>query len=95
MDTDFIVIGAGAAGAAAAVALAAHGRVLLLEAEAQPGYHSTGRSAALYTPNYGNAAVRALIAAGRPFFESPPPWIGRPLLAWRGGLGIALSVPDC
>jgi D-arginine dehydrogenase len=89
METDFIVVGGGAAGAAAAAALAAHGTVLLLEAEPQPGYHSTGRSAALFTPNYGNAAVRALIAAGRPFFENPPAWIGRPLLAWRGGVGIA------
>jgi D-arginine dehydrogenase len=89
MDTDFIVVGGGAAGAAAAAALAARGKVLLLEAEPQAGYHSTGRSAALFTPNYGNAAVRALIAAGRPFFEHPPAWIGRPLLAWRGGVGIA------
>src|SRR5207245_103232 len=84
MDFDFIVIGAGISGAAAAHALAALGRVLLLEAEAQPGYHSSGRSAALFTPNYGNATVRALIAAARPFFLAPPAGFAEPLLARRG-----------
>jgi D-arginine dehydrogenase len=46
---DLIVVGAGMAGAAAAAHLAADRKVALLEREAQPGYHSTGRSAALFT----------------------------------------------
>jgi len=57
---DFIVIGAGIAGASAAYALAEHGRVLVLERESQPGYHTTGRSAALFTENYGNRTIRRL-----------------------------------
>ena len=89
MEFDFIVIGAGISGAAAAYALADRGRVLLLEAETQPGYHSTGRAAALFTPNYGNAAVRRLIAAARPFFMAPPAGFPRPLLTPRGGIAIA------
>src|ERR1044071_2542232 len=89
MDYDFIVIGAGISGAAAADALAALGRVLLLKAEAQPAYHSSGRSAALFTPNYGNASVRALIAAARPFFLAPPASFAEPLLTRRGGIAIA------
>jgi flavin-dependent dehydrogenase len=47
---DVIVVGAGMAGAAAAAQLAADRRVALLERESQPGYHSTGRSAALRQP---------------------------------------------
>ncbi|GIX08803.1 FAD-binding oxidoreductase [Elioraea sp.] len=72
--TDILVIGAGIAGAATAAELAAAGRrVLLLEAESQPGFHSTGRSAALWILNYGPADVRALTGASRAFFEDPPP----------------------
>lgn len=70
---DTIVIGAGIAGTSAAAALAqSEQRVLLLEAEDHPGFHATGRSAALFAPNYGNATVRALTASSRPFFEAPP-----------------------
>jgi D-arginine dehydrogenase len=69
---DFLIVGAGMAGASAAYELAAHGRVLLLEREAQPGYHSTGRSAALYTQTYGHAVVRALTVASWGFYDSPP-----------------------
>jgi len=90
MITDSLVVGAGIAGAAAAYELAASRRVILLEAEPAPGYHSTGRSAALFTPNYGNAVVCALVAAGRSFFEAPPPgFAAQPLLAARGALTIA------
>ena len=39
--------------------------VALVEREPQPGYHSTGRSAAMYMPSYGPPAVRALTRASR------------------------------
>src|SRR3546814_13577599 len=59
--------------------------VLLLEGEAEPGYHSTGRSAALYTRNFGNRIVRALNAASLPFLLDPPPGFAEhPLLSPRG-----------
>ncbi|MBV9553451.1 MAG: FAD-binding oxidoreductase, partial [Alphaproteobacteria bacterium] len=68
---DVIVVGAGMAGAAAAAHLAENGRrVVLLERESQPGYHSTGRSAALFTETYGNRAIRILTGAGRACYEA-------------------------
>jgi D-arginine dehydrogenase len=69
---DIIVIGAGMAGASAAANLAESRKVLLLEREDQPGYHSTGRSAALFSEIYGSAPVRALTRASRTFLETPP-----------------------
>ena len=39
--------------------------------EERPGYHSSGRSAALYTPNYGPAVVRTIIAASAEFYRDP------------------------
>lgn len=59
-----VVVGAGIAGASVAAELAALGaRVVLLESEDQPGYHTTGRSAALYTVAYGPPVIRALSRA--------------------------------
>jgi D-arginine dehydrogenase len=69
---DVIVIGAGIAGAGVAAHLPEHARVILLERESQPGYHSTGRSAALFSEIYGNEHVRALSRASRDFFLRPP-----------------------
>ncbi len=69
---DCIVIGAGIAGASAAASLAADRRVALIEAEEAAGYHTTGRSAALWILSYGPLDVRALTGASRSFFESPP-----------------------
>lgn len=69
---DFIVLGAGMAGASVAAELSPHRKVLLLELEDQPGRHATGRSAAMFFESYGNATVRALTRASRPFLESPP-----------------------
>lgn len=87
---DFLVIGAGISGASAAAELAASGTVLLVEGEALAGYHSTGRSAALYTPNFGSALVRRLNAAGHGFFTAPPDGFSpTPLLTPRAALTIA------
>jgi D-arginine dehydrogenase len=53
LDFDVIVIGAGIAGATVAAQLSADRRVALVEAEDAAGYHSTGRSAAMWLHNYG------------------------------------------
>jgi len=67
------VIGAGIAGASVAAELAAAGQdVLLLERESAPGYHTTGRSAALYTPSYGPPVIRALTRASASAFNAGP-----------------------
>ena len=65
LTADFLIIGAGMAGASVGYELAAGGRVIVLERESQPGYHSTCRSAALFSEIYGNAPVRALSRASR------------------------------
>ena len=69
---DFVVIGGGIAGASAAYRLADHGSVILLEAEDQPGYHTTGRSAALYSERYKNPVIRGLAAASGALLAEPP-----------------------
>ncbi|MBA4112950.1 MAG: FAD-dependent oxidoreductase [Verminephrobacter sp.] len=87
---DFAVIGAGIAGASVAWELAQNARVLLLERESQPGYHTTGRSAALYMETYGTPRIRALTRASRAFLDRPPPgFADSPLLSPRGVLYIA------
>ncbi|MEO8249620.1 MAG: FAD-dependent oxidoreductase [Burkholderiales bacterium] len=89
---DFLIIGGGIAGASLGHWLAPHGRVVLLERECQPGYHSTGRSAALFMESYGTAQVRALSRASRAFLQSPPPGFAEhPLLAARGAMVVATA----
>ncbi len=88
---DIIVIGAGMAGASAAAHLAETARVILLEGEDQPGYHSTGRSAALFSETYGNLPVRILTRAGRGFYEERAGGLARhPILTPRGVLVYAM-----
>lgn len=87
---DVIILGGGMAGASAAAFLAGRARTLVLEAEAQPGYHSTGRSAAIFIQNYGNRPIRSLTAASRHFFEGPPEGFAEhDLLGRRGSLHLA------
>ncbi|RIK93244.1 MAG: FAD-dependent oxidoreductase [Proteobacteria bacterium] len=89
-EADFLIIGAGIAGASAGYGLASHGRVLLLEQEAVPGYHTTGRSAAFFAETYGNEAVRRLTTAAKDFFLAPPDgFADGPLVRNRGALFIA------
>jgi D-arginine dehydrogenase len=90
MECDFLIIGAGISGAAAAYELAQLGSATLIEAETTPGYHSTGRSAALYTPNYGGAIVRRINHASGAFLKTPPTgFCEHPLLTPRGSLTVA------
>ncbi|HEV2549872.1 MAG TPA: FAD-dependent oxidoreductase [Stellaceae bacterium] len=90
MAADFLIIGGGMAGAAAGYFLAAHGSVTLLEREETLAYHSTGRSAALYTETYGNSAIRALTVRSGDFFRDPPAgFTETPLLTPRGVLYVA------
>lgn len=85
---DVVVIGAGIAGASVAAELAPHASVVLLEAESQPAYHATGRSAAILAQTYGSAVIRALTSASADFFATPPQGFG-PLLSPRGLIRIA------
>lgn len=71
-SADFLIVGAGMAGASAGYELAAFGKVIVLEREPQPGYHTTGRSAALYAETYGNFPIRAITSASRGFYVDPP-----------------------
>ncbi len=90
MEFDYLVIGAGIAGASVAYQLAPHGRVALLERESQPGYHSTGRSAAMFMESYGTPMIRALTCASRAFYEHPPAgFADHPILSARGALYVA------
>lgn len=91
-STEVLIIGAGMAGASAASFLAPHQRVVLLEREAQPGYHATGRSAAMYCETYGNAVVRAITTASKAFYFNPPPGFSDyPLLTPRGSLMVGAA----
>lgn len=91
---DVVIVGAGIAGASLAYRLTAEGpgqkRVMLLERESQPGYHSTGRSAAMFMETYGTQQIQALTRASRAFYEQPPAdFTDHPLLGERGCLYIA------
>lgn len=60
MKSDFLVIGGGIAGASAAARLSELGRVVLVDMEEALGYHASGRSAAMFVEDYGNASTVAL-----------------------------------
>jgi len=69
---DIIVIGAGIAGISAAAELAAEATVTVLEMEAQPGYHASGRSAAYFAVAYGKKIIRDITSCCESFLLEPP-----------------------
>ena len=86
----FAIIGAGIAGTSVGYWLSRHESVLILEREAHPGYHTTGRSAAMFIETYGPPLVRALTVGSRAFYETPPAGFAEtPILTPRGMLMIA------
>lgn len=71
-EADFLIIGAGIGGTSCANWLSEKHSVIVLEMESQPGYHTTGRSVAVYTEAYGPRTIRALAKSGYEFFTAPP-----------------------
>jgi D-arginine dehydrogenase len=89
-SSDIAIIGAGMAGASLAAELAPWRSVLLMEAEAHPGYHATGRSAAFWSECYGGPLVQPLTSASGPWLADPPPdFHDTSFLRARGALTLA------
>lgn len=87
---DVAVVGGGIAGASFAYRVAGHRSLVLLEAEAQVGYHSTGRSAAEFSRQFQNETTGLLADASYDFLAAPPVGFADvPLLTPRGNLVIA------
>ena len=88
-DFDVIIVGGGIAGASLGAVIAGSRRTLIIEAEDQCGYHSTGRSAAFYLESYGGPDVAKLTLASGDFLQSPPAdFAGHGFLRVRGDLHI-------
>ncbi|WP_106639054.1 NAD(P)/FAD-dependent oxidoreductase [Allosphingosinicella vermicomposti] len=87
---DIAIVGAGIAGASLAAEVAPHASVLLIEAEDQPGYHATGRSAAFWSETYGGPIIQPLTTASEGFLSNPPAaFHDRSFLHPRGSLTLA------
>ena len=89
-SADFVVVGGGIAGASVAYELAAHGSVILLEREPQCGYHTTGRSAALFFGSYGHPDTLPLTSGSLEWFDDPP-HTDHPVLTPRGAMTVVFS----
>ena len=90
VSAEVIIVGAGIAGASLAAELAPHARVVLVEAETYPGYHTTGRSAAFWAETYGGAAIQPLTSASGEWLRRPPEgFAAGGYLSDRGALMIA------
>ena len=87
-SADIIIIGGGIAGISLAARLAADQSVIVLEAEDQLAYHSTGRSAAMFIRNYGPPVIRSLNRLSEPFLRNHEGFSETPLLSPRGELTL-------
>lgn len=94
-EVEFAIVGAGIAGVSCAYFLANEGSVAILEREHVAAYHTTGRSAALYSETYGNDAIRAITVASGSFYRQPPAGFAEvPLLSPRGVVFIGTADQD-
>ena len=94
-DFEVIIIGSGIAGAALAYFLSQRGMtdVLLLEREPQPGYHSTGRSAAVLVEWDAIPALQELKAQGGRFLRHPPQGFSEQQILHATGILITFQEP--
>ena len=96
MPSDFLIVGGGIAGLSAAARLSHLGSVTLVEAETALGYHTSGRSAAMFEPGYGLPPVVALNRASRDYLADADGGVLGPrgmLLIARASSGLTLSRP--
>ena len=91
INVDVVVIGAGVGGLSAAAGISQSAEVLVLERESQPGYHSSGRSAAYFAPAYGNEVVQLLTTLSAEDYLHPAPYFDDQLLTPRASLFVARS----
>ncbi|MFW2830867.1 NAD(P)/FAD-dependent oxidoreductase [Sphingomonas sp. ID0503] len=90
IECDVAIVGAGMAGASLAAEIGLHRSVVMIEAEAHPGFHATGRSAAFWSETYGGPGVTPLTKASFDFLNAPPQEFSeRGFLTPRGCLHIA------
>ena len=89
-DFEAIIIGCGIAGASLAYFLAEQGMtdVLILEREEQPGYHSTGRSAAVLVELDFIPSILQLKILGAGFLRKPPDGFSENPLIRQSGILI-------
>lgn len=92
---DIVIVGAGIAGASLGAALAGAGgdngaaSILLVEMEALPGYHTTGRAVAFWSESYGGPGIAPLTRASQAALARPAPdFSERSFLTPRGGIHI-------
>ncbi len=73
-DCEFVIVGAGFAGAATAYHLTRRGvkDIVLLEQESIPGFHASGRNAAMMRQCVPDAALAKLTREGAEFLRNPP-----------------------
>jgi D-arginine dehydrogenase len=93
---DVVIVGGGIAGASLGAEIGARRSTLIIEAEDQCGYHSTGRSAAFYLESYGGPEVAKLTLASHEFLEAPPRgFCEQGFLRTRGDLHVTTDdLPD-
>lgn len=90
INCDILIVGGGIAGASLGAEVAAKRRTLIIEAEGQCGYHSTGRSAAFFLESYGGPIVAQLSKASAEFLADPPAdFSERTFLHQRGALHLS------
>jgi D-arginine dehydrogenase len=94
-DFDAIIIGCGIAGASAAYFLSERGikDILILEQETQPGYHATGRSAAVLVEFDLVRPILELKLLGAKFLRNPPSSFSEHPLLEESGILILFQSP--
>jgi D-arginine dehydrogenase len=90
INLDILIVGGGIGGASLGAEVASKRRTMIVEAEDQCGYHSTGRSAAFFLESYGGPIVAQLSSASGSLLADPPPAFSeRGFLHRRGAIHLS------